>query len=107
MANRRVAFAIAALGVLFGVAGVVTIGSNANPDPSSEKQFVQLPKSTESKKATVRRIEDASKLGPSGLSHDKPPPLEALRDYSHAQSVYDQEAKPGDFVTPPAVSIEH
>lgn len=107
MANREVALALAALVVVIGIAGAIAIGSNADLNPSSKNQFVQLPKPAEISKSTVRPIDDAPKLGPSGLSHDTPPPLEALRDYSRAQSVYDQEAKPGDFVTPPAVSIEH
>lgn len=46
-------------------------------------------------------------LGLSGLSHAKPPDPDQLRDYGQAQAVYDAEAKPGGFVTPPSVSVAH
>ncbi len=105
MVDRRVVIALAAL--LIVIAGAVTMGSNGNLEPRSAKQFVQLSGSAESGEAPDPPVDDAPKLGASGISHATPPPLDALRDYSHAQSVYDQEAKPGDFVTPPAISIEH
>lgn len=41
------------------------------------------------------------------LSHRAPPPPAALANNPTAQSVYDAGAAPGDFVTPPSVSIEH
>lgn len=43
----------------------------------------------------------------SGLGHAQPPNPETLRDAPGRQAVYDAEAKPGEFVTPPNVSIEH
>lgn len=43
----------------------------------------------------------------SGLSHARAPTSEALRDAPERQAAYDAEARPGEFVTPPNVSIEH
>lgn len=42
-----------------------------------------------------------------GLGHEQAPDPETLRDAPHRQAVYDAEAQPGEFVTPPNVSIEH
>ncbi|MDP3676354.1 MAG: hypothetical protein Q8R44_14875, partial [Novosphingobium sp.] len=36
-----------------------------------------------------------------------PPSPEPLRDNPQAQAAYDASAKPGDYVTPPSVSVEH
>jgi hypothetical protein len=43
----------------------------------------------------------------SGLGHEEPPDPQALRNAPNRQAVYDAEAKPGQFVTPPNVSVEH
>lgn len=43
----------------------------------------------------------------SGLSHMVPPEPELLRGAPSRQATYDAEAEPGDFVTPPNVSVEH
>lgn len=43
----------------------------------------------------------------SKLGHEEPPDPEVLRNAPHRQAIYDAEARPGDFVTPPNVSIEH
>ena len=43
----------------------------------------------------------------SGLGHARPPDPATLRDAPERQAAYDAEAKPGEFVTPPNVSIEH
>ena len=105
MIRRRLAIGLGAFGVL--MAGAFGIGTNGKQTAVETKQFVTVSGSAVNDSAQVRSETRAPKLGPSGLSHETPPPLEALRDYSHAQSVYDQEAKPGDFVTPPAVSVAH
>lgn len=42
----------------------------------------------------------------SGLNHAAPPAHETLRDAPARQALYDAEAQPGEFVTPPNVSIE-
>ena len=49
----------------------------------------------------------ASPAPMSGLGHDGPPDPEALRNAPARQAAYDAEAKPGEFVTPPNVSVEH
>jgi hypothetical protein len=41
------------------------------------------------------------------ITHDEPPDPEMLRNAPAAQAYYDATAQPGDFVTPPTVSIEH
>lgn len=43
----------------------------------------------------------------SGLGHAQAPDPEALRNAPTRQATYDAEARPGEFVTPPNVSIEH
>ena len=43
----------------------------------------------------------------SGLGHARPPDPEALREAPARQAAYDAEARPGEFVTPPNVSIAH
>lgn len=55
----------------------------------------------------VSRATPSPSVGGSGLRHDIAPDPRAFRDYGHLQTVYDQEAKPGEFVTPPRVSVEH
>lgn len=40
------------------------------------------------------------------LPHDRPPDLEALST-SNTQAAYDAAAQPGEFVTPPAISLPH
>jgi hypothetical protein len=49
----------------------------------------------------------AAALDPQLHSHAKPPPPAALADNVAAQATYDAQATPGDFVTPPSVSIAH
>ena len=96
---------VMALGLL--TVGAAMVATDESSTISVTKQFVTVSGSAMNDSLLNRPATRAPKLGRSGLSHATPPPLEVLRDYSHAQSVYDQEAKPGDFVTPPAVSIEH
>ena len=43
----------------------------------------------------------------SGLRHEEPPDPEVLRNAPRRQAIFDAEAKPGEFVTPPIVSVEH
>lgn len=43
----------------------------------------------------------------SGLSHSEAPELGSLRDAPSRQAAYDAEARSGEFVTPPQVSVEH
>lgn len=40
-------------------------------------------------------------------AQDSPPSPELLRDNRVGQAAYDASARPGDFVTPPSVSVEH
>jgi len=68
---------------------------------------VQLPAAAPSPPLSPNLATPTLEIGAAGLSHKQPPPLEQLRDYRQRQAIYDQEAKSGDFVTPPAVSIEH
>lgn len=44
--------------------------------------------------------------GTGGIDRSRPPSLESL-DSAASQRVYDAGAEPGDFVTPPAVSVPH
>lgn len=103
--RRGVAIGFAVLGIL--IAGAVVIGIDGRPTLGGAKPVITVSGLAVSDNRQNQQEASASQLGPSGLSHASPPPPEVLRDYSHAQSVYDQEAKPGDFVTPPAVSVEH
>lgn len=105
MAKRPIAVGLAALVIV--VAGAMKLSRDEIPQSGGAKHFVQVPRTAVIDNASEPQRDRERKLGPSGISHDTPPPLEVLRDYSHAQSVYDQEAKPGDFVTPPAVSVAH
>jgi hypothetical protein len=41
------------------------------------------------------------------MSHARAPNPGSLRNAPGRQAAYDAEAKPGEFVTPPNVSIEH
>jgi hypothetical protein len=102
--GKNAAGIVALLIIAAGVTTMVWLGDNAT---APRRQLVTVSQPDALKTSTELREDAVPRLGPSGLPHDRPPPLEALRDYSHAQSVYDQEAKPGDFVTPPAVSVEH
>lgn len=38
---------------------------------------------------------------------EAPPSPDLLRDNPQAQAAYDASAQPGDYVTPPSVSVEH
>lgn len=98
---KRALAAVAGLAVL---AGLAAWGLRPGPDAASQAHSVTLPRAAG---ASTAPAVAASPPPASGLGHGRPPDPEALRDAPHRQAVYDAEAKPGEFVTPPSVSIEH
>lgn len=96
--------ALAAAGGLALIAGLAVWGLRPGPNPTSQARPVALPLA-----ATARAAPGVagSPVPSSGLGHAQPPDPETLRDAPGRQAVYDAEAKPGEFVTPPNVSIEH
>lgn len=107
MADRRIAWPLALLIAVIGLAMVLTRGAGGSSTlpPGSP---VALPHAALGSHPVVAPFATPSPaLGRSGLPHDRPPDPAQLRDYRQAQAVYDAEAKPGDFVTPPSVSVAH
>ena len=98
---RRALAAIAGLGL---IAGLAVWAQRPITYPASQARPVALPL------VPIARATPgvtASPVPSSGLGHSRPPDPEALRDAPGRQATYDAEAKPGEFVTPPSVSIEH
>lgn len=96
--------ALAAIAGLGLIAGLAVWGQRPASYPASQARPVTLPL------VPIARATPgvtASPVPSSGLGHSRPPDPEALRDAPQRQAVYDAEAKPGEFVTPPSVSIEH
>ena len=53
------------------------------------------------------RATSPADLAASLRAQSGPPSPELLRDSPQAQAAYDASAQPGDYVTPPSVSVEH
>jgi hypothetical protein len=92
-----------------GVAAIATIAivliQGETPSVSAAgSQPIVLPRNSPEGPA---RLVFSSPAPVSGLGHAQAPDPEALRDAPARQATYDAEAKPGEFVTPPNVSIEH
>ena len=98
---RRALAAIAGLGL---IAGLAVWGQRSDPTPAPQATPVTLPLAATAEAAPGVA---ASPVPRSGLSHVGPPDPDALRDAPHRQAIYDAEARQGEFVTPPNVSIEH
>lgn len=98
---RRAFAAVVGLGL---IAGLAVWGLRPEPSPTPHARHVTLPPAAATHAAPGVA---ASPVPSSGLGHAQPPDPEALRDAPHRQAVYDAEARPGEFVTPPNVSIEH
>jgi hypothetical protein len=94
-----VALAVAAL-ALWPQAPSVADGSSPGvvslepDDRAAGNAALPAPTSAASVAATLRQM-------------GSPPPPDRLRNNPQAQAAYDASAKPGDYVTPPNVSIEH
>ncbi len=95
---------LAAAAGLTLISGLALMSPRAAGPDTREASPVILP---ESAAHAAPAAVAASPAPRSGLGHASPPDPEALRDAPHRQAVYDAEAKPGEFVTPPNVSIEH
>ena len=86
------------------IAGLAVWELRPGPSPMPQALPVMLPSATPG--GVVPHV-TPSPAPRSGLGHAQPPDPEALRDAPGRQATYDAEAKPGEFVTPPHVSIEH
>lgn len=94
--------------IVFGLAAaLLQIGGDAMPESGESETLVSLPGTIPSSDQEGVRPTPTPATGRSGLRHDVAPDPALFREYRQLQTVYDQEAKPGEFVTPPSVSVEH
>lgn len=91
--------------VLMTALGFVVLWDRSERSVRESRPFVQVRQAGGALPAPTVILESSAPA--SGLSHGVPPDPASLRDAPHRQSIYDAEAKPGSFVTPPNVSIEH
>jgi len=87
------------------VAALVAWSGRPGGSASSPARSVQLPGAAAATSGLAAI--QASAAPSSGLGHARPPDPAALREAPARQAAYDAEARPGEFVTPPNVSIEH
>lgn len=98
---------LAGLAALIAAAGALWL---VDRETEPAEQVESLVKLSESRSPTVPPLAAATPWSEPGAalpSHREPPPPGALANNAARQAAYDAEAKPGDFVTPPIVSIEH
>jgi hypothetical protein len=104
IALRGGAWALLALGLLFG--GLQLFGTS----DAEESQTALERLRGESQRTNAEIRWDLGEIGASdgggGIDHERPPAPETLNT-AQAQRIYDATAEPGDFVTPPNVSIPH
>jgi hypothetical protein len=96
------------LAVVCGVllaAGAVFLARNFSDEPSASGHGeVKLPVGDRfSPERAILPTSDAQ----SSTRHDIAPAPDRFLGAPHRQAIYDAEAKPGEFVTPPNVSVEH
>lgn len=97
IAALAVSALLAVLVLLFGGGSEATLLS-ATPDEFAASLGLAEPQASE---------EVGYGDEPPLFGNDAPPPLESLRNNQRAQAQLDAQAKPGDFVTPPSVSVPH
>jgi hypothetical protein len=95
--------------VLFGggllvVAALAGLGWRPGGPAPRPVSAVQLPSTVA---VYPQGVVHASPAPATGMSHARAPNPGSLRNAPGRQAAYDAEAKPGEFVTPPNVSIEH
>ena len=95
-------YALASLGLLGGMIALFSRSSeNSDTAPPQIAEGVHalnwtFPSMKERDNSVLRQI-----------THDEPPDPELLRNAPAAQAYYDAAAEPGDYVTPPSVSVRH
>lgn len=98
---------LAGLAAAIGAVGTLWL-VDREADPAAQ---VETPvRLSDTRPAELAPLAAPTPLGDRGgtlLSHREPPPASALANDPARQAAYDAEAKPGEFVTPPNISIEH
>lgn len=95
-------------GAIAALAALAVLETGGAIDEDEIRSLVKLPdRGVGTRPRPSSHPTPASGLVASGLSHRTPPPMVYLQDRPDIQAAYDAEAQPGDFVTPPAVSVEH
>lgn len=97
---------LAIAGVLGGAVAVVWLMTLAD-EPVQLTDPVVLPATSQGTSSPQPVATSPATLGATLRASETPPSPDLLRDNPQAQAAYDASAKPGDFVTPPSVSVEH
>ena len=100
---------LAALGVTAaaGVAAVLwSLDTGEEPRPRAEPVTLTAA-SPNDRTAPEPRVTSPATLAATLRASRSAPSPELLRNNPQAQAAYDASARPGDFVTPPSVSVEH
>lgn len=102
--GRSLGIAFAAVGLLAIMALQITI----DPPARRTEGIVTLPAfSPLDGSGPAPRATSAAQAALTLRGSGSPPVPETLRDSPAVQAAYDVSARPGDFVTPPSVSVEH